>query len=81
VIVLRSVVNGFFCALIAEALLAALFYVRQRKGRQDESFNLSLSAVLRLVLLPGARLPATSLVISFVRYNRTEMVERRASKG
>lgn len=81
VIVLRSVVNGFFCALIAEALLGALFYVRQRKGRQDESFNLSLSAVLRLVLLLGACLPATFLVISFARYNRTEMVERAQAKG
>jgi PAS domain S-box-containing protein len=81
VIALRSLVNGFFCALIAEALLAAFYYVRQRKGRPEETFSLSLSAVLRLVLLLGVCLPTTCLVVSFARYTRTEMVERAQAKG
>jgi PAS domain S-box-containing protein len=80
-IVLGSLVNGFFCALIAEALLAVVFYVRQRKGRQEETFNLSLSAVLRLVLLLGVCLPTTCLVVSFAHYTRTEVVERAQASG
>ncbi len=71
---LRAVVNSFFCALLAEILLVVFSYARNKRERHD-SFRLSFSATITLVLMLGICLPTAFIAISFTRYVRAETLD------
>ncbi|HLA78900.1 MAG TPA: ATP-binding protein [Vicinamibacteria bacterium] len=72
---LRSTVNGLFCALLAEALLMGLAFVR-RRAPSPQAFRLSLSAAIGLTLMLAISVPTTVAVVVFARRAHREKIER-----
>jgi PAS domain S-box-containing protein len=72
--VLRSIVDGIICALLAETVLIVLAYIMHRKGYRKKIFHLSFSGTIGLVLMLGTCLLATVAAVSFARYTRSEMI-------
>lgn len=73
-VALRSVTNGLFSILLAEALLIAVAFARRNTG--PDAFRLSLSATIGLALMLGISVPATVAMVAFARRTRANMIEK-----